>query len=111
MLAHRVRDASASGAISRPKDHEGDQSPGRIGRRPLETEVDGTDPSAEQRLEGAASRDPDTRVGAGNGADESIEATREANIKEATVVETRHGCGWGESSEGYEPHCEDAASA
>lgn len=33
MLAHRVRDASASRAISGSKDLEGDQSPGRIGRR------------------------------------------------------------------------------
>jgi len=33
MLAHRVRDASASGAIPRSKDLEGDQSPGRIGRK------------------------------------------------------------------------------
>jgi len=71
----------------------------------LETAGAGTDPSAEQRLEGDASWSPDTNVDAGNGDDESIEATREANTTEATVVETRHGCGWGESSEGYEPRC------
>jgi hypothetical protein len=53
----------------------------------------------------------DTRVCAGNGGDESIEAAREANIKEATVVATRHGCGWGEFSKGYEPRCEDTAFA
>lgn len=33
MLAHGVRDASTTGAIPRSKDLEGDQSPGRIGRR------------------------------------------------------------------------------
>jgi len=71
----------------------------------------GTDPSAEQRLEGDASRSPDTRVDAGNGGDESIENTREANTREATVVATRNGCGWGESSKGYEPRCGEAAFA
>jgi hypothetical protein len=73
--------------------------------------VVGTHPSAEQRLEGAASRGHDTNVEAGNGRDESIEAAREANTREATIVVTRHGCGWGESSRGYEQRCEDAAFA
>jgi hypothetical protein len=86
-------------------DLEGEQGPGRVGQRISETVFDGTDPPAEQSLEGPGPFDTARTVSLETGASGRSRIEDDEKSEEATTTETWNGCRRGESSGGYELRC------
>jgi len=86
-------------------DLEGEQGPGRVGQRVSATVLDGTDPPAEQSLEGPGPFDTTTTVRLETGSSGRSRIEDDEKSEEATTTETWNGCRRGESSGGYELRC------
>jgi hypothetical protein len=86
-------------------DLEGEQGPGRVGQRIPETVLDGTDPPAEQSLEGPGPFDTTGTLRLETGSLGGSRIEDDEKSEEATTTETWNGCRRGESSGGYELRC------
>lgn len=86
-------------------DLEGEQGPGRVGQRIPETVLDGTDPPAEQSLEGPGPFDTTRTMSTETGSSGRSRIEDDEKSEEATTTETWNGCRRGESSGGYELRC------
>lgn len=108
-VEHTVMQGIIEARSNRKERHEGDlegeQGPGRVGQRISETVLDGTDPPAEQSLEGPGPFDTTATVSTATGSSGGSRIEDDEKSEEARTTETWNGCRRGESSGGYELRC------